>query len=310
MRVDVAVGATRPIVRAAKACEEIHGASGMDSADATDALADDEREDGDGGMDADSMFHPRAPTAADAMYEAFLRRVERRGGGRPLVIVATGPLTNVATLILNKRSRFDLFPPESRPVIFCMGGAIGEGNTGARAEFNIQCDPEAAKIVFESGLKVYAIPLEVTHTAIVSPSVLESLTTGGLFDPGTAETRAHAKQIKSLLTFFKDAYERVFDFREGPPLHDPCAVWAAINYIDGATYDDSETDDRFRDLFEFTLERVDVECVSELTYGQTVVDRWGTSDKPKNVYVARSMNVDRFWEAMREAIQYRLSRMC
>jgi purine nucleosidase len=291
----------------------IHGESGLDSASATDALeeyawGEDERDwMGAGGIEA--LFHPRAKTAAEAMYDAFVRHVETSGRRRPFVVVATGPLTNVATMILAKRSQIDLFPDECRPVIFCMGGAVGDGNTGARAEFNIQCDPEAAKIVFESGLRVYMIPLEVTHTAIVTPSVLDSLTTGGHFDSGKAGASAHAKQIRSLLTFFKDTYENVFDFKTGPPLHDPCAVWAAINFIEGATYDESETDDRFRDLFEFTHERVDVECESRLTYGQTVIDRWGTSAEPKNVYVARSMNVDRFWEAMRDAIQHRLSWM-
>ena len=312
-RVAFAAGAARPLLRASSACEEIHGESGLDSASATDALeeyawGEDERDwMGAGGIEA--LFHPRAKTAAEAMYDAFVRHVETSGRRRPFVVVATGPLTNVATLILAKRSQIDLFPDECRPVIFCMGGAVGDGNTGARAEFNIQCDPEAAKIVFESGLRVYMIPLEVTHTAIVTPSVLDSLTTGGHFDSGKAGASAHAKQIRSLLTFFKDTYENVFDFKTGPPLHDPCAVWAAINFIEGATYDESETDDRFRDLFEFTHERVDVECESRLTYGQTVIDRWGTSAEPKNVYVARSMNVDRFWEAMRDAIQHRLSWM-
>jgi len=312
--VTFAVGASRPLLRAPRACEEIHGESGLESADATDALEEYELS-----LDAspwmgmktrvETLFHPRATTASDAMYDAFVRYVEESRRRRPFVIVATGPLTNVATMILNKRDQIDLLPVECRPVIFCMGGAIGEGNTGARAEFNIQCDPEAAKIVFESGLRVYMIPLEVTHTAIVTPRVLDSLTTGGHFDSGKAGASAHARQIRSLLTFFKDTYENVFDFKTGPPLHDPCAVWAAINFIEGATYDESETEDRFRGLFEFTHERVDVECESRLTYGQTVVDRWGTSDEPKNVYLARSMNVDRFWGAMRDAIQHRLSWM-
>lgn len=46
-----------------------------------------------------------------------------------------------------------------------MGGAVrGEGNTGLGAEFNIEIDPEAARIVFESGVPVAMVPLEVTHT--------------------------------------------------------------------------------------------------------------------------------------------------
>ncbi len=49
-----------------------------------------------------------------------------------------------------------------------MGGSIGLGNITPQAEFNIYIDPEAAKIVFNSGLKLILIPLEVTHTVLVT----------------------------------------------------------------------------------------------------------------------------------------------
>jgi inosine-uridine nucleoside N-ribohydrolase len=81
-----------------------------------------------------------------------------------------------------------------------MGGAIGSGNTGPVAEFNIQVDPEAAHIVFESGLRVVMVPLEVTHTALVNENILSRI------------SRINSKfshVIKELLLFFKSTYKQV-----------------------------------------------------------------------------------------------------
>ena len=67
------------------------------------------------------------------------------------------------------------------------------------AEFNIQTDPEAAKIVFESGVPLTMIPLEVTHTCLVTPEVLSIIR-------GDQPTVFRSK-IESLLTFFATTYK-------------------------------------------------------------------------------------------------------
>ena len=73
------------------------------------------------------------------------------------LIIAVGPLTNIASLIL---ARPDL--KEKIKEITIMGGAIGMGNVTASAEFNIFADPEAAAIVFDSGIKINMLGLNVT----------------------------------------------------------------------------------------------------------------------------------------------------
>ncbi len=73
------------------------------------------------------------------------------------LIIAVGPLTNIASLIL---SRPDL--KEKISEITIMGGAVGMGNVTSNAEFNIFADPEAASIVFKSGIKIYMLVLNVT----------------------------------------------------------------------------------------------------------------------------------------------------
>lgn len=101
------------------------------------------------------------------------------------------------------------------------GGAIGVGNRGPVSEFNILCDPEAASIVFQCGLPVVMVPLEVTHTALATPMVLSDIATK------CANSRFSTCMVE-LLTFFKDTYLRVFKF-ESPPVHDPCAGAASLS---------------------------------------------------------------------------------
>jgi len=83
----------------------------------------------------------------------------------------------------------------------------------------LQVDPEAAKIVFESGLNIVMVPLEVTHTALVTNEVMASIM--------NRRATPFLLLIREILSYFSDTYLEVFGFRE-PPLHDPCAVFAVI----------------------------------------------------------------------------------
>jgi hypothetical protein len=83
----------------------------------------------------------------------------------------------------------------------------------------LQVDPEAAKIVFESGLNIVMVPLEVTHTALVTIEVMASIM--------NRRPTPFLLLIREILSYFSDTYLEVFGFRD-PPLHDPCAVFAVI----------------------------------------------------------------------------------
>jgi inosine-uridine nucleoside N-ribohydrolase len=97
----------------------------------------------------------RPIVAAIAMAAAL---IDASGPGDPPAhLVCTGALTNAALALI-------LYPDLTKNdtlEITLMGGALGIGNTGPVQEFNIQTDPEAAKIVFESGLPVTMVPIEV-----------------------------------------------------------------------------------------------------------------------------------------------------
>eukprot|EP00798_Chlamydomonas_sp_ICE-L_P012279 gene12279-15426_t len=174
--------------------------------------------------------------------------------------------------------------------ITIMGGCIGAGNTGTVAEFNIQIDPEAAKVVFESGVPLAMMPLEVTHTVLVTPGVLTAVGEGAAevvhTDVVTATPTSHfRKQIMLLMQFFAETYKRVFDF-DHPPLHDPCAVAYIIA----------------PELFKVKHMHVDIETFSSLSAGQTVCDMTGLTGKEKNCHVALSVDVDAFWKLMLAAV--------
>ena len=289
--VTLARGAERPLTRRAVACAEIHGESGLDGSDGTAALPE-----ADARTTRERWSEKPGAVAMYEDFEAF--RADGGNDGAEYFVVATGPLTNVALMISLYRARLFRLDERLRPVIFLMGGAIGEGNTGARAEFNIQCDPEAAHIVFESGLEIRMVPLEVTHTALVTPEILDLLCRSA---ENYDDAEQRAQQIRTLLTFFATTYRDVFGF-ESPPLHDPCAAFAACLRARKTCGIDDASLGTFEDCFTWSHERVDVECASPLTYGQTVVDRWRTSGRPKNVHIATKMDVEKFFKFLAAAI--------
>jgi hypothetical protein len=150
---------------------------------------------------------------------------------------------------------------------------------------------------------VTMVPLEVTHTALVTEEVLQRIRALGgntVAAPKAGSAAAAAVPaapvapspsvfstlICDLLLFFRESYARVFGF-SSPPLHDPCAVLFVLR----------------PDLFATRRMRVDVDTVSSLCAGRTVCDVYNRSGKPANVTVALSMDVPSFWDHMLAALE-------
>eukprot|EP00793_Prasinoderma_coloniale_P006938 PRCOL_00001770-RA len=259
-RPDVRVwaGATKPLLRPPFNCPEIHGESGLCGAELSEPDKDAE------------------PGHAIIAMEAAITRAYEQSGGEPVQLVATGMLTNVALLL-------SVYPHVAPMVdVSIMGGAHTGGNTGVTQEFNIQCDPEAAKVVFDAPVRsLFMVPLEVTHTALATPSVLRQLH-GGADEPKTPFRKA----VHDLLLFFADTYQTVFEF-DDPPLHDPLAVLWVLR----------------KDLFTTRRWYVEVDTsANPLTAGQTCVDKLGVLSKPPNCTVATRVDVGAFWEIMAECV--------
>ena len=190
----------------------------------------------------------------------------------PVTLVPTGPLTNVAQLLTG---RPDLH--ERIREIVLMGGSTGRGNTTPAAEFNIFVDPEAAAIVFESGLPVTMIGLNLTHQARATREVLERV---------QALPGEPARALEGWMSFFGSTYERVHG-EFAPPVHDPCTVALLID----------------PSLIHCVDTFVAVETEGRWTRGATVVDLNGRLGQPANARVAMELDAPRFWDLVLGALQ-------
>ena len=326
----VVAGAARPLIVPSFVCPEIHGESGLDGVNSDGTP----KKNANGlpaplpesiipshtylgmkmGENVKSQPDHTNVTAISVMYDAIMALPAE---GKKAVIVATGALTNIALLL----TTYPHVVTRIQRICF-MGGAIGVGNTSPVAEFNIQVDPHAAQIVVNAPCEVVMVPLEVTHTALVTDCILNRLSSlvheqssRGSAVPGSSPSKRHRSEaddgdtaaarlvdiLKGLLLFFKKTYKKVYDL-DSPPLHDPCAVAYCIA----------------PDIFTADTLRVDVECSSALSRGQTVVN-WLAKRNPEgfaeqqkrqgyhdvlnpNVIVTTKMDVDKFWDLQLEAI--------
>ena len=135
--IPVAGGAVKPLMRELIIADNVHGESGLD-----------------GPALPEPSFAPLNCNAVELMAKTL------RESHEPVTLVSTGPQTNVA-LLLN--SHPELHDKIAQIVI--MGGAMALGNWTPAAEFNIYVDPEAAEIVFQSGIPIVMAGQDVTHKA-------------------------------------------------------------------------------------------------------------------------------------------------
>ena len=163
-----------------------------------------------------------------------------------------------------------------------MGGAIGEGNVTAAAEFNSYVDPESAQRVFSSGIDLTMVGLDVTYRAIVSPAKLEELRGLG---------RAGGVVAAVLDAFPPD--RRYSWYPEGYPMHDAVAVAELVR----------------PGLLTTEYLNVVVDCSSELSRGRTVVDRRGRSGREPNARVAVDVDTAAFVAPDRRRRQLHRSRI-
>ncbi|MEV8069048.1 nucleoside hydrolase [Streptomyces sp. NPDC085995] len=152
--VPVARGAERPLIEPVRTAHHVHGHDGM----------------GDLGLPA-----PRR-RAADVDAVTLLRR-EILASPRPVTLIPTAPLTNIALLLRTH-------PEVTRNIerIVFMGGAVGAGNATAVAEFNVWHDPEAAAILLTAGVPITMYGLDVFQRVIVPAQDVRRLRASG--EPG------------------------------------------------------------------------------------------------------------------------------
>ena len=224
---------------------------------------------GESGLDGPGLPEPTSPLSALSGVQLIAKLLLE--SDEPVTLVPTGPLTNIAALLLAY--------PELKPkikVISLMGGGLLSGNWTMTAEFNTLVDPEAAKIVFESGLPIIMAGLDVTEKAFLTP---------GDFERIRAEGGAIAVIVAEWLEFFY-RFHKARGY-EGVPVHDPVSVVALVKP------EILET----RDLY------VQVETSGEYCRGATIGDFFGRAKQQPNVKailnIDRASYVDMIVEAVR-----------
>ena len=236
--IPVHAGAARPISRTPVTAELVHGESGL------------------GTLILPAPTMPlRSRNGLDFTIELL-----RAAPAGSITWCALGPLTNVALALVEA-------PEIAGRVaeLVLMGGASRAlGNMTPAAEFNIHADPHAAEIVFDSGLPITMVPLDVTHQVRSTQERVERIAA-----LGTQAAQAVAELIRPSRA-------------GGDPLHDPCV----IAYLLAPA------------LFAGSRVNVAIECHSPLTMGMTVVDWRGISGRPVNANVLHTVDADGVYELL------------
>ncbi len=249
--VPVCEGAVIPLIKKLGHAEEFHGKTGLGESE---------------------LPEPTMATDPRSAVDIIMEKANELG--KELTLVAIGPLTNIAVAILT-----DTTLPEKVDKLVIMGGAFnltpyGHGNANSVAEFNIWLDPEAAKIVFNSGIPIVAVGLDTTtHPDYrMSREMFEDIVSRG----------------NRTTDLVNDLGKGLVERFNGFSLHDP----QAMAYIIDPT------------MFTTEKYKVDVECSGQLTRGVTVVERrlYRIVKDEANVDVVVKVEASRFLGLIKERI--------
>lgn len=246
-KVPLAKGQKEPLVKPLSTGEEAHGESGMD------------------GPCFDRMDYPvESENAVQFLYEKIMKCEER------VTLVALAPLTNLALLIK--------VYPEVKKKIECvsmMGGGVRHGNCTELAEFNIYVDPEAAYIVFRSGIPIVMSGLDVTEKAFITIKEIETLQSKGRI----------SQMVYELLSFYNKS-GRQFGFVDSP-LHDLCAVVYLLK----------------PEIFTGSYRHVNVVTDNGVARGLTFADLRIRPENEANALVLDNLNRERFIEILVRSLE-------
>lgn len=244
--IPVAKGAAEPLLGKLVTGEEAHGESGMD-----------------GPVLPPARFRPVEQGAVEFMADII------RASEEKVTLVPLAPLTNIALLIT-------AYPEVKDKIerISLMGGGLCYGNVTSTAEFNIYVDPEAAKIVYESGIPITMSGLDVTDKAAIFEEEIEEL-----------KQRGPVSNLVGELLDFYSIYGKKMGY-VGNALHDPCAVAWLLS----------------PELFQSRHLHVTIETEGKLTRGMTVGDQRTKPDGESNVEVLVDVDRSAFLKLLFDAL--------
>ena len=249
LSVPVYAGMKRPIMRQQIVAADIHGESGLDG----------------------PVFDPLTKKPEPEHAVSYLIRTLMASEG-DITLVAVGPLSNVAVAI-----RMEPGIVSKIREIVLMGGAYGTGNVTPSAEFNIYADPEAARVVFTSGVPIVMMGLDLTNQTVCTADVIERMRNTG--------NRAGAL-FADIMSFTLKTQAEVYGLAGGP-VHDATCIGYLIDPGCITTMD----------LY------VEIDVNEGPCYGRTVCDELGITGKTPNAKVGTKIDTPRFWDRVEECIR-------
>ncbi|OCX63063.1 nucleoside hydrolase [Thioclava sp. SK-1] len=248
--IEIFAGCDAPIKRKLITAEHVHGKTGLDGIE---------------------LPAPTMPLQ-DQHAVDFIIETLRAAQDHEITLCPLGPLTNIATAL----TRAPDIAIKIKQIVL-MGGAYFEvGNITPTAEFNIYVDPEAAEIVFKSGIDLVVLPLDATHKVLTTRARMDRI-------------KALNTQIAQAVISWTDFFER-FDMEkygsDGAPLHDPCVIAYLLQ----------------PDIFTGRYINVEIETQSQLTLGMTVADWWGVSGRKANATFMGDVRADAFYELLTQRL--------
>jgi purine nucleosidase len=281
--VEVALGRERPLVRPLETTPETHGPRGIGYAE---------------------LPPPARGLSPRHAVDVLIEEAHRRPG--EITLVTLGPLTNLAVAVL----RDPELPRLLKDYVLMGGSYRSPGNTAPTTEWNINVDPDAAKVVFsawadaarEHGVpRPLALGLDVTERVKLTPEHVVRLArrAGSVPDDTIALARGedpmHAtrsvasnpivRYLADALRFYMEFHSR-YDGFYGAFIHDPFAVATALD----------------RSLVRSEALAVDVELGGTLTTGETVTDWRRVWGRPPNLDVAVEGDAAEFLERLIERV--------
>ena len=224
---------------------------------------------GESGLDGPALPEPEVKTVDMGAVQLMSDVI--RDSGEPVTIVSTGPLTNTAALLLAH--------PELKEKIgriSLMGGGIGFGNWTPAAEFNILVDPEAADVVFRSGIPIIMSGLDVTERALMYPEDFEEIKKIG---------NPVSEIVWQWLEFFYKFHKNLG--YAGAPMHDPCAVMVLLH----------------PEIFTMKDYYVEIETGGEYCRGATIGDVRNVKNMKPNARCVLDLDREQFAKYLIEAVK-------
>lgn len=241
-------GMSLPMSRDQVVAGDVHGKSGLDG----------------------PVFEPLTIKAQEKHAVNFIIDTLMNSDG-DIYLVPVGPLSNIGMAL-----RLEPRIKDKIKGISLMGGAYGLGNVTPAAEFNIFADPEAAHVVFTSGVPITMMGLDITNTALANIDIIDRMNNIG---------NKAGKLFKDIMSFTLKS--QAVNGLDAGPVHDVLALVYLIK----------------PELFKTVDTYVEIDLSKGLSYGRTICDLNNRYKKEANAKVGLSLDLEKFWDLVEETLR-------